>query len=222
MDRIAASTEAVWGFDFPFGVPVELLGPRAGWPAHHALVRAFGDEAYAWGLECVRRTRALGLGLHTRRDSDREARAPFDPYHYRIVYQTFHGTRDILAPLRRDPTTAVLPFHYARLPTARRVVVESCPGCLLKALGLPHQRYKQPAGGALTTVRRQTRRIIVDALARVVTLSPSQERLMMRNPGADALDAVLAAYAAVRGVRRADHAAIVRHPRYRREGRVYV
>ena len=219
---VAASRAALWGFDFPFGVPVELLPGRAGWPAHFASVADFGDEAYAWGLDCVRRTEELGLGKHARRASDTESRAPFDPYHYRIVYQTFHGTRSVLAPLRRDRATAVLPFHYGRLAAADRVVVEACPACLLKDLGLPHQNYKQPAGGPLTAKRRTTRRAIIDAVAARVTLPPALVRRMMRNPGADALDAVLAGYAAWRGVHAADHAAIARHPRYKREGRVYV
>ena len=45
---------------------------------------------------------------------------------------------------------------------------------------------------------------------------------MMRNPGGDALDAVIAAVGAWRAVQAADHAAIARHPRYKREGRLYV
>ena len=82
--------------------------------------------------------------MHVRRTSDDESRTPFDPYHYRIIYQTFFGMRDVLAPLAASRGAAVLPFQYRRLPTARRVLVESCPGSLLKKLGLPHQNYKQP------------------------------------------------------------------------------
>ena len=35
--------------------------------------------------------------MHIRRLTDREAKAPFDCYHYRIIHQTFYGMRDVLA-----------------------------------------------------------------------------------------------------------------------------
>jgi hypothetical protein len=44
---------------------------------------------------------ALGGPRHMRRLNDLEVKAPFDPFHYRIIYQTFHGMRDVLGPLRR-------------------------------------------------------------------------------------------------------------------------
>src|SRR5947209_540221 len=64
-------------------------------------------------------------------------------FHYRIIYQTFYGMRDVIGPLRRTRGTAVLPFQYRKLRTAKRVLVESCPSSSLKRLGLPHQNYKQ-------------------------------------------------------------------------------
>jgi hypothetical protein len=130
--------------------------------------------------------------------------------------------RDVLGPLRRDPATAVLPFHYRRLPAARRVLVESCPASVLKALGLPHQNYKQPQGGPLTRKRLHTRRAILAGLEPFVTIDPSHRWAIMRNGGGDALDAVIAAFGAWRAWRQTDHAAVARHPRYRREGRMYV
>lgn len=219
---VASPVGSVWGFDFPFGTPLELLPPGAGWNHHFALVRAFGDEAYAWGLELIRRAEALGLGKHVRRESDRVNRTPFDPYHYRIVYQAFYGSRDVLLKLRADPRTCVLPFDYARAGRAERVVVEACPACWLKARGWPHHSYKQPAGGPLAAHRRVARRAIVAELAKLVDLSAAHVRRIMRDPGADALDAVIAGCAAFHGTHAADHAWIARHPRYPREGRVYV
>lgn len=80
---VRASEDALWALDCPFGLPVELLPPGAGWAAQRRLVREWGDDAYGLGLECVRRARALGGPMHVRRRTDGEARAPFDPYHYR-------------------------------------------------------------------------------------------------------------------------------------------
>src|SRR5262245_32898379 len=129
--------------------------------------------------------------------------------------------RDVLGPLRRDRATAVLPFHYPRLGAARRVLVEACPASTLKRLGLPHQNYKQPLGGPLTLKRRQARRTILDGLSAFVAIPDPQRRVIMRNGGGDALDAVLAAVGAAQAWELADHRHVARHQRYSREGRLY-
>lgn len=221
VELIGQSERALWGMDFPFGLPIEVLPDGCRWSAQLTHVREW-DDAYALGEECVRRARALGGPMHIRRTTDDDARTPFDCYHYRIIYQTYHGMRDVLSPLTRVAGTAILPFHYRRLANAKRVVVESCPGSTLKRLGLPHQNYKQPAGGPLTPKRLRTRRAILEGLTRFVRISPSQRTVIMRNGGGDALDAVIAAVGAVHGYRNADHRAIARHPRYPREGRLYI
>ncbi len=218
---IRASERSLWALDFPFGFPVEVMGPGA-WSAQFAFLRDWAEDGYGAGLECLRRAEALGGPRHVRRLTDVEEKAPFDPYHYRIIYQTFHGLRDVLGPLRGDGATAILPFHYRRLPAARRVLVEACPASTLKRLGLPHQNYKQPEGGPLTRKRLRTRRAILDGLAGHVAFSERHRRMMMRDGGADALDAVLAAVGAERAWQACDHRAVARHPRYPREGRLYV
>lgn len=218
---VGQSTNALWALDFPFGLPVELFPARSGWPRQLALVREYRADDYGLGLECVRRALALGQRMHIRRQTDVDARAPFDPYHYRIIYQTVYGMHDVLRPLRRDRGTAVLPFQYDRLESADRVLVEACPASTLKRLGLPHQNYKQPAGGPLTRRRRLTRRTIIAGIADRVRVSPRDRRVMMRDPGGDAIDAVLAALGAAQAFASVDHSAIARHARYPREGHLY-
>ena len=90
-----------------------------------------------------------------------------------------------------------------------------------KRLGLPHQNYKQPEGGPLTRKRLRTRRHILDGLTRHVHIGDTDRRRIMRNGGADALDAVIAAVGAARAWRECDHRRVARHPRYPREGRLY-
>ena len=147
VEMIYESRGALWALDFPFGLPIEVMG-GARWPSQFEFLREWNDDDYGVGLECIRRAEELGREKHIRRLTDSEEKAPFDPYHYRIIYQTFYGMRDVLGPLRRRRETAILPFHYRRLPRARRVLVEACPASTLKRLGLPHQNYKQPEGGA--------------------------------------------------------------------------
>jgi len=218
---IEQSANALWALDFPFGLPVELFPARSRWPRQLALVREYRADDYGLGLECVRRAKALGPKMHIRRQTDVDARAPFDPYHYRIIYQTMHGMHAVLRPLRRDARTAVLPFQYQRLESADRVLVEACPASTLKRLGLPHQNYKQPAGGPLTRRRRLTRRAIVAGIAGLVQIGGRERRVMMRDPGGDAIDAVLAALGAAQAFASVDHSVIARHPRYPREGHLY-
>ena len=222
VELIAASESSLWALDFPFGLPLEVVHEGASWPAQFELLHEWGEDDYGVGLECVRRAEALGHPKHVRRLTDVEERAPFDPYHYRIIYQTFYGMRDVLGPLRRLRHTAILPFHYRRLPGARRVLVEACPASTLKRLNLPHQNYKQPEGGPLTRKRLLTRRSILDGLSSYVSITDADRRRIMRNGGGDALDALLAALGAGRAWRSADHRFIARHARYPREGRLYV
>ena len=219
---IARSEGALWALDFPFGLPVEVFGERPLWSAQFEFLYEWGEDDYGVGLECIRRAEAIGREKHIRRLTDIEERAPFDPYHYRIIYQTFYGMRDVLGPLRRRRETAILPFQYRRLAGARRVLVEACPASTLKRLKLPHQNYKQPEGGPLTRKRLRTRRAILEGLSAHVSMSDTDRRRIMRNGGGDALDAVLAAVGAARAWRETDHAVVARHGRYPREGRLYV
>jgi hypothetical protein len=230
-NHILWTTNALWGMDFPFGLPRELFPPGANWASQFQFLNCWDDRAYDCGLEFVRRARGLcpdtsgtphRTALHCRRLTDVESKAPFDTFHYRIIYQTFFGMRDVIGRLRLDPTTAVLPFQYPKLPTAERVIVECCPSSVLKRVGLSHQNYKQPGGGPLTPVRCRTRQRILDWLETEVIIPPLLRRRMMRNPGGDALDAVIAGVGAYKAVTVADHAAIRKHPRYRHEGRMYV
>jgi hypothetical protein len=88
VERVAGSRDALWALDFPFGLPVEVLEPGATWPDQLDWLRAWGEDAYALGVECLRRAERLGGPRHIRRLTDAEARAPFDSYHYRVIYQT--------------------------------------------------------------------------------------------------------------------------------------
>jgi len=218
---IERSRDALWAIGAPFGLPIEVLDGGMTWPQLLRFVRRWEHDGYDLGLWALDRARALGGPQHIYRATDREARAPFDAYHYRIIYQTYHSMRDVLWPLARVRETAIMPFQYRRLHGARRVVVETCQSSTLKRLGLPHQHYKQPEGGALTPVRRRTRRAILAGLAPHVEIGTAHRRVIARDAGGDALDAVIAAVGARTSWQATDHAAIARHARYRREGYLY-
>ena len=74
----------------------------------------------------------------------------------------------------------------------------------------------------MTAQRRRTRRLILDGLAAYTQFDASHRRIIMRNGGGDALDAVIAAVGGAQAWQASDHRQIARHPRYSREGRLYV
>lgn len=221
VQMVRTSEGAVWGFDFPFALPIEVADAGARFADQLVWVGEWKKDAYSFGVQCLNRAKKLKREWHIRRVTDSETKAPFDCYHYRIIYQTFHGMRDVLLPLSKARHTAVLPFQYPRLATARRVLLESCPGSFLKRHRLPHNNYKQPAGGPLSRKRLRTRHAILGGIERWVAIPPTLRTRIVRNPGGDALDAVLAAISAHTSFTTADHAAIRRHPRYKLEGFIY-
>ena len=222
VERIAASRDSLWGIGAPFGLPIEVLDDGASWHDLVRLVRGYDEaDGYDLGLWALARAKERGHAPHVYRATDAAARTPFDAYHYRIIYQTFHGIRDVLWPLSRVRETAIMPFQYHRLGRARRVVVETCQSSTLKRLALPHQNYKQPEGGPLSPRRRRTRRAILAGLDAHVEVGEGFRRRIARDPGGDALDAVIAAVGSAWGWRTADHRAVARDERYRREGFQY-
>ena len=221
VQMIRDSKHALWAIDAPFGLPVELLPPRAGYPYVLRTARRWSDGAHALGLHYLQIAKTLGGPNHLRRLTDAEGKAPFSCYHYRIAYQTLHVQRDVLHPLLTDPKTCVLPFQHERLSKAHRVLVEACPSSTLKLLSLPHHNYKQAEGGPLTPRRRRTRHVILSKLRTLLDLTDAQYRAMMRDPGGDAIDAVLASLGALWSWRSLDHKRIAADPRRRREGFIY-
>ena len=220
VSAIGASKDALWGIDAPLGLPVELFDASDDWRAQLAYVRTF-DRADAMGRALVARSLERFGRHHVRRATDVATKTPFDCYHYRIVHQTFAAMHDVLPALLAGRGTAVLPFDYAKLAKAERVVVEACPSSTLKRLGLPHQGYKQPTGAKLDAARSKRRRALTTAIAEHVDVPQELARTMAQNRGGDALDAVVAALGAHEGFAREDHDDVRRDARATREGRVY-
>jgi len=217
---ILGTERALWGMDFPFALPLEVVEARWKFADQLRWLRDQPDDAYAFGRSLCDVAVGRGHRMHVRRDTDKETKTPFDCYHYRIVCQTFYGMRDVLGVIHRSSGTMIAPFDP--LPVAfERAVVEACPGSTLKRWGVPHNNYKQPAGGPLEAKRLKNRRIILERLRESVEISPTFLRKIQRNPGGDALDAVIAAAGAWESWQATDFEEIARHPRYKREGRIF-
>lgn len=215
---ILGSHQALWGMDFPFALPIEIAG-RDGFRTQLQWVCDYPENAYEFGRDCVKIARKISDKLHLRRITDTETKTPFDCYHYRIVCQTFHGMRDVLGHLVGSPGTVIWPFELSS--SYERLIVETCPGSTLKRWKVPHHNYKQPAGGPLEPKRLRNRRIILERLRQTVELSEAQVRKIQRNPGGDALDAVIAAVGTWESFQIHPPETWQNHPRYRLEGKIF-
>jgi hypothetical protein len=222
VQMILDSRQALWGIDFPFALPIEI-GGDVGLRKQIAWVASHSGDAYSFGRECVERAKKIGDKLHIRRATDTETKTPFDCYHYRIICQTFHGMRDLLGQIVGTRGTIVPPFDRVRAfdRAFDRAVVEACPGSTLKRWNTPHNNYKQPAGGPLEPKRIRNRKLILARLRESIDMTDAHIRTIQRNPGGDALDAVIAAAGVWEAWNTSDWEAIESHPRYSREGKVF-
>jgi hypothetical protein len=185
---IADQRSAVVGCDFPFSLPAEMIEER-NWRAFALGFAGRYPTADSFLADCRQRAN----GREIRRACDRDSRVPFAPYNLRIYRQTYHGIRDVLAPLLRGSAAIVLPMEAA-LPD-RPWVIETCPASTLKHAGL-YLSYKGRG-----TEAADARRAVIAGLVRrhwLASLSPALRRLAIDNSGGDALDSMIAAMATAR------------------------
>jgi hypothetical protein len=188
---VTREAPCVVGLDFPFGLPLALVGETR-W---EDFALNFGDrfaDAAAFRRTCQEATG----GKELKRTTDLVAGTPFSPYNLRLYRQTYYGIRDVLAPLVRSGRASVLPMQPA-VPE-RAWLVEVCPASTLKRLGLGRP-YKDRKGQRFRAARE-------DLLAEIARLHgievPNWLRVMVRgdNDG-DALDSVIAAVTTYRALR---------------------
>ena len=211
VEFIAGQRNAIIGCDFPFSLP-EAMVHGGSW---RAFALAFGDRfscAEDFLADCRRRAN----GREIRRLCDHESRVPFAAYNLRIYRQTYHGIRDVLAPLLRSGGAVVLPMERPR--PDRPWVIETCPASTLKHADL-YPSYKGRSEAA-----RSARRQIVNGLIRrglLAPLSRSLRRLAIDNRGGDALDSMVAAAATARAHRAGAFRDVIPNRCELVEGRVY-
>lgn len=199
---IEAQKGAACGLDFPFALEGAALG----------------DEDYLTWLQNVaarfpdaQSFRECGFGA--RRQTDIAAKTPFSPLNLRLYRQTYHGIRDVLAPLRARGAR-VLPFEA---PQAGQIgLLEICPASLLKKEKL-YLSYK-----GKSAAQRLNRELIAREMAARTPFDWSQDaqKLALDDAEGDALDAILAAVCVLRALQRPASLA-ARGAVEAREGRVY-
>ncbi len=206
--HVAGARDAVVGVDVPFGIP----GARNRFDSWPAFLQDFGDR-YADAEAFRSSAREAGGSRERKRATDVASAAPFAPANLRMFRQTFHGIRDVLAPLVRRQGAVGIPMMD---PVPERPwLIETCPASFLKREGL-NAPYK---GRGDDHVRSRHR--VLACLARHGVRMPRTVASDAReDPSGDALDAILAAWIAWEAVVTGEAFRMVR-PEDVVEGRVY-
>ena len=172
--------DCVIGCDFPFSLPLEVMG-RESWETFvSSFARRFPTP------EALRAACRTQEAHERRRQTDRETRAPFAPGNLRLYRQTYYGIRDVLSPLVQAGTVCVLPFQ--RPIPGRPWIIEVCPAVTLRRLGLYDRRYK-----GLGERRCLERQRLLDRLAdRGMQLPERVRKRALEDGGGDALDSLVA------------------------------
>lgn len=177
---IAAAPNTVIGCDFPFSLPHSVIP----YPTWTDFLARFTDDYPSPAV-----LYEAGRGIKDRRETDRLARTPFSPHNLRLYRQTWHGIAQVVRPLVLGGYAHASPMQQH--DPHRPALIEVCPASTLKRLGLYHS-YKG-RGPMLTAARRS----LIDVLAGLhVHLPDALHTILIEDTEGDALDAVLAAYAA--------------------------
>jgi hypothetical protein len=210
VQAIASEDERWIGCDFPFSLPLEMVGPNS-W---QTFARHFGKRypsPSAMRDECRQR-----LGGEKRRRTDTESKAPWAPTNLRLYRQTFFGIRDLLVPLVFGHQAVVLPMMRDRPGSIK--LLEVCPASRLKQVDC-YRSYK----GRGNELRRE-RQKLVDRLSDIagygVIVRPRDKQAMVEQEGGDLFDAVLA-MTIVAGMIDQPHERYRCDRIYRREGFIY-
>lgn len=187
VELISSSQDAVFGFDFPFGLPAPLVHDKT-WedfvlefPKRYRNPEAFRES-------CRQKMPSTEL----KRKTDTEAQTPFSPYNLWLYKQTYYGISKVLHPLVRDKSACVLPFH--KTVQGKPWILEVCPASTLKDI----MKNKVPPYKGSEGEKEENRREILDIVMKAGVAIGSDAALndkIIANKGGDALDSVIAALA---------------------------
>ncbi len=205
---IRSAGEALIGLDFPLSLPRQLMNGQSWLQFIHAFAGRFAAPQH-FRQACLR----AAHGRELKRRTDIEAKTPFSPYNLRLYRQTYYGLRDVIAPLVRERAVRVLPMQSRQAGPPS--LIEICPASTLKQLNWYHP-YK-----GRSSPHRAARVAIVRSLqCEGVQLAGRLKPIVLADPEGDALDSIIAAWAAYRSLSQLDR--VPRDPLYHREGYVFV
>lgn len=182
LNLIGSRKDSIFGMDFPFGIPAQLMHGRS-WDE---FIRDF-PELYGNEDEFREINRKLSGNVELKRLTDKEVKAPFCVYNLRLYRQTYFGIREIIRPLMISNTASILPMQS--LSEDKPWLIEICPASTLKKAGL-YLPYKGKG-----EKEKVTREHILNHLAKKTLNLPRDIRdRALQNTDGDALDSIIAAH----------------------------
>ncbi len=189
---ISGEKNCIFGLDFPFGLPRKLIKEK-NWEA--SVLR------FPWHYQSPDDFRAkcseAAPDRELKRITDKESKTPFSPYNLRVYRQTYYGIRDVLQPLLRDHLACFI--HMQKAQPDKPWILEVCPASTLKRL-LKLKKLCSYKGS--TDMHYAVRARILEALEKtnLISLSVEIRAEVLEDDGGDALDSVIAAYAAFQAI----------------------
>lgn len=181
VDFLLTRGELLVGMDFPFTLPEALTGCK-GW---QKFVLDF-SESFSTPDQFRDCCLHMAGGREWKRPVEIESQVPFSAYNLRLYRQTFHGIRDVLAPLLYSDAVYV----PGLMPRCKRRItaLEACPACWLKKRDM-YFPYK----GKSMDARSNREQILdeIESVYRVVFCNENLREAVLANAAGDALDAVL-------------------------------
>jgi hypothetical protein len=201
----------VGGFDFPFGLPRELV-VALGWPlTWAALVRHYAKldrGTVATAFDAFRAARAAGSKYaHRSGDAASGAHSPMKLVNPPVAWMLHAGAPRLLEAGVHLPT-----LHEG---DRTRVALEAYPGLAMRRIAAQsgHRRapsYKSDARAGRTSARREARILLLDAIVRgdyargvPVSMPRSLANATIDDGSGDTLDSIAAAVQAAWGAQRA-------------------
>lgn len=182
----------VWVMDFPFGVARDTsraLGLADNdWGAWLRWASEDRGTSYApTELRDLARalTASAGVAWSTCREVDEAHGTTWFPLFEQLYRQTLFGAREVLAPLAKDASVVVVPFHAPRPGTT--LVSEGFPGWTLRRrLGHPGTGYK----GKTVEHRRAREGILRSLVAAGLPVGDADRARAVEDTEGDAVDAL--------------------------------
>lgn len=185
---ITSNEDAVFGMDFPFSLPLELLFTDS-W---ESFVSEFAGR-YASAEQFRNEMRTFTHKKELKRLTDTEVKAPFCVYNLRLYRQTYFGIRNVILPLLIENSACMIPMQEP--VEGKPWLMEICPASTLKSAGL-YTPYK----GKSAREKEAREYILKEMEEKGITVTSDIKDLIIGNADGDALDSMLAAFAASKAV----------------------
>lgn len=211
VDFISGQCEAIFGMDFPFGIPAPLLKENS-WKKYILSFRGMFSNPDQFKEEYF----SSANNSELKRATDKEWGTPFSVYNRRLYKQTYYGIREIIDPLVREDRACFLPMQEPA--SGRPWVVEICPAVTLKNEGLYSSPYKHKTPECSQQRLRILRKIEETGNLRI---PEGLKTTILSNYSGDALDSIIAAFATFRSLPNLFSLSVKKKPIYMLEGYVY-